>query len=37
MAKKNDQQLRREEELVEIEEKGINPYPYSFDKTHSAL
>ena len=37
MAKKNDQQLRREEELVEIEEKGINPYPYSFDKTHSAI
>jgi lysyl-tRNA synthetase class 2 len=37
MAKKNDQQLRREEELVEIEEKGINPYPYSFNKTHSAI
>lgn len=36
MAKKNDQQLRREEELLEIEKMGINPYPYSFDKTHHA-
>lgn len=35
MAKKNDQQLRREEELVEIENMGINPFPYFYDKTHN--
>jgi len=33
---KNDQELRREEELKLIEEAGINPYPYSFDKNISA-
>ncbi|MBI5326609.1 MAG: lysine--tRNA ligase [Ignavibacteriae bacterium] len=32
----NDQELRRLEELVILEKSGINPYPYSFDKTHSA-
>ena len=31
---KNDQELRREEELHYFEDAGINPYPYSFDKTH---
>ncbi len=34
---KNDQELRREEELNLLEQAGINPYPYSFDKTHNAL
>ena len=33
---KNDQVLRRFEELDLIEKAGINAYPYSFDKTHSA-
>lgn len=37
MSKKNDQQLRREEELVHLEQMGIDPYPYSFDKTHSSV
>ncbi|PKL79113.1 MAG: lysine--tRNA ligase [Ignavibacteriae bacterium HGW-Ignavibacteriae-4] len=37
MAKKNDQQLRREEELAHLEQMGIDPYPYSFDKTHSSV
>lgn len=32
----NDQILRRREELELLEEAGINPYPYSFDKTHDA-
>jgi lysyl-tRNA synthetase class 2 len=32
----NDQELRRREELDILEEAGINPYPYSFDKTHSS-
>lgn len=32
----NDQQLRRLEELQEFEKSGINPYPYSFDRSHSA-
>ena len=30
----NDQVLRRREELSLLKEAGINPYPYSFDKTH---
>lgn len=33
---KNDQEKRREEELIILESKGINPYPYQFNKTHSA-
>jgi lysyl-tRNA synthetase class 2 len=33
--KKNDQQIRREEELEQIESLGFNAYPYTFDKTHS--
>ena len=33
---KNDQEIRREEELQSFENAGINPYPYSFDKTHSS-
>ena len=33
---KNDQELRREEELKLLEEAGINVYPYSYEKTHSA-
>lgn len=37
MAKKNDQQLRREEELAHLEQMGIDPYPYSFDKTHYSI
>ena len=32
----NDQILRRREELDLLEEAGVNPYPYSFDKTHDA-
>lgn len=32
----NDQQLRRREELEHLREMGIEPYPYSFDRTHSA-
>lgn len=34
---KNDQELRREEELMLLEAENIIPYPYSFDKTHSTL
>ena len=34
---KNDQELRREEELSLLEQAGINPYPYSFDKTHKNI
>lgn len=34
---KNDQELRRIEELEFLESQGINSYPYSYDKTHSAL
>ncbi len=34
--RKNDQVLRREEELKHLEEAGLNVYPYSFAKTHSA-
>jgi len=33
---KNDQEKRREEELLILESKGIDPYPYYFHKTHSA-
>jgi len=32
---KNDQELRRLEELELIEKSGINAYPYSFDRTHN--
>ncbi|OGU39912.1 MAG: lysine--tRNA ligase [Ignavibacteria bacterium GWB2_35_12] len=32
----NDQEQRRLEELEILEKAGINPYPYSFDKTHTA-
>lgn len=32
----NDQELRRREELELLESAGLTPYPYSFDKTHSA-
>lgn len=32
----NDQKIRRNEELQHLEEIGINPYPYCFNKTHSA-
>ncbi len=32
----NDQQLRRHEELRELREHGVNPYPYSFDKTYNS-
>lgn len=31
---KNDQELRREEELSLLEEASVNPYPYEFNKTH---
>jgi len=31
----NDQELRRLEELNQLEEAGINVYPYNYDKTHS--
>ncbi len=33
---KSELLLRREEELAELEELGINAYPYSFAKTHSS-
>ena len=33
---KNDQELRRLEELDLLEKAGCNPYPHSFDKTHTA-
>jgi lysyl-tRNA synthetase class 2 len=33
----NDQVLRRQEELQLLEAAGINPYPYSFDKTHKNI
>ncbi|MES2767166.1 MAG: lysine--tRNA ligase [Bacteroidota bacterium] len=33
---RNDQELRRIEEIEMLREAGINPYPTSFDKTHSA-
>lgn len=31
----NDQIARRHEELHELEAAGVNPYPYSFDVTHT--
>lgn len=34
---RNDQELRRLEELRIIRDKGINPYPPVFEKTHSNL
>lgn len=34
---KNDQELRREEELELLEQAGVNAYPYSFNKTHDAI
>lgn len=33
---KNDQELRREEELKLLEEAGVSAYPHTFEKTHSA-
>lgn len=33
---KNEQELRRLEELELLENAGLKPYPYSFDKTHDA-
>lgn len=36
MRELNDQELRRREELDHLLKSGINPYPYSFDKTHDA-
>ncbi|MBM2813553.1 MAG: lysyl-tRNA synthetase [Ignavibacteria bacterium] len=32
---RNDQELRRIEELELLEQAGINPYPYSYDLTHN--
>ncbi len=32
----NDQEQRRLEELEILERAGINPYPYTYDKTHSS-
>ncbi len=32
----NDQKIRRKEELQHLEKIGINPFPYNFNKTHSA-
>ncbi len=34
---KNDQELRREEELHLLEQSGVNAYPYSYNKTHNAI
>ncbi len=34
---RNDQELRRLEELHLLREQGINPYPPTFDKTHSNI
>jgi lysyl-tRNA synthetase, class II len=36
MRELNDQELRRREELRQLLERGVNPYPYFFDKTHTA-
>jgi lysyl-tRNA synthetase class 2 len=35
MPELNDQELQRRKELHELRERGVNPYPYTFDKTHS--
>lgn len=32
----NDQVQRRYQELDELYQQGINPYPYSFDRTHTS-
>lgn len=32
----NDQELRRREELQHLRDAGVNPYPPSFDRTHSS-
>lgn len=32
----NDQQARRRQELEVLKQLNVNPYPYSFDKTHNA-
>ncbi|MCS6808272.1 MAG: lysine--tRNA ligase [Bacteroidota bacterium] len=37
MRELNDQELRRREELQLLIQRGVNPYPYSFDRTHSSL
>lgn len=34
---KTDQELRRLEELNLLEEKGLNLYPYTYQKTHSSV
>jgi lysyl-tRNA synthetase class 2 len=34
---KNDQELRREEELNHLEQAGVNAFPYSYDKTHTSI
>ena len=36
MQYENEQVARRHEELREIEEAGVNPYPYSYDVTHTS-
>lgn len=33
---KNDQEIRRQEELELLEQKNINVYPYYFEKTHQS-
>jgi len=33
---RNDQELRRLEELELLESQNINPYPYSYEKTHNS-
>jgi lysyl-tRNA synthetase class 2 len=33
---KNEVEILREQALNEIEETGVNPYPYSYDKSHDA-
>lgn len=33
---KNDQEIRREEELHHLEQAGINAFPYSFERSHSS-
>lgn len=34
---RTEQEIRRLEELELLEQQGINPYPYSYDKTHNAI